>query len=80
MNGAAVMRGVAATAQRAGDAAATRAGEAIAARLQRVPGISAAADDGVVRVRGRGLLARVLGSRRRAADARLRALMTGDER
>ena len=80
MNGAAVMRGLAAAAQQAGDAAVLRAGETIAERAQGVSGVMAVAEAGAVRVRGRGLLARVFGSRRRAADGRLRALVTGDER
>ena len=81
MNGAAVLRGVTAVAVSAADAAVLRATDALAARAEALlPGAVVVAEPGVVWVQARGLTARAYGSRRRGADARLRALIAGDER
>ena len=55
------------------DSAVDRAMMALAARAAGLPGISVSIADAVV-LQGRGLVARAFGSRRRAADPRLRAL------
>lgn len=81
MNGAAVLRGVAAAAEGRAAAAIDRAARTLAARAaERFPALEADAEAGRVRLRGSGLLARAFGSRRRAADPRLAALVIGDDR
>lgn len=70
--------------ERAGAVAGARAADAAAAalaqRLGQVAGLRAEVNDSAVRLTGRGLFARVFGSRRRAADAELLAILSGDER
>ncbi|MEY2882604.1 MAG: hypothetical protein RL490_328 [Pseudomonadota bacterium] len=68
--------------ERAGAAAGARAADAasaaLARRLGQVAGVAAKVADGAVRVSGRGLHARAFGTRRRAADAELVAILAGD--
>lgn len=70
--------------ERSGAAAGARAADAAAAglarRLGQVAGVSADVADGAVIVSGRGLHARAFGTRRRAADAELSAILAGDRR
>lgn len=80
MSVARVLAGLEAVAVRAAAAAIAGETRALAARVSGVPGVVAEAEDGVVRLRGRGLLARALGSRRRGPDAALAAAVRGDGR
>ena len=82
IGGAFSRRLLAAGAARA-DSAVERATMALAARAAGLPGVTVSIAGGVV-LQGRGLVARAFGSRRHAADPRLRALTsdlqtTGDE-
>jgi hypothetical protein len=83
MSSGALSRRLLAVAAARADSAVGRAMMALAARAAGLPGISVSIGDGVV-LQGRGLVARAFGSRRRAADPRLRALTsdlqeTGDQ-
>lgn len=81
MSAAAVLRGAIAAAASLSDAAVARAGDVMAARLKvAVPDLVVSTEPGAVRLQGRRLIVRAFGSRRRAADASLRALTGGDER
>ena len=73
MSSGALSRRLLAVAAARTDNAVDRATMALAARAAGLPGISVSIADGVV-LQGRGLVARAFGSRRRAADPRLRAL------
>jgi hypothetical protein len=80
MNAAAVLRRIVA----AGETAAAAAEAAVVARAiaqaEAVPGLAAQAGSDGVQLRGRGLLARAFGSRRRAADPRIASLGRGEMR
>jgi hypothetical protein len=77
MTGASIWAGLLARATARGETAAGVAKSALAARAAGLPGITVTiADD--VRLHGHGLVVRAFGSRRRAADPRLRALIAGD--
>ena len=77
---AGVVRAIAAAGTAAAQAAVERASDRVAARAARIPGVMAEAEAGAVRLRGRGLLARAFGSRRRSADPGLSEILAGDER
>ncbi len=75
-NGAVVLDEVAARGVAAGAAAVTRASAALAARAAaEFPDVTAVAGADAVLLRAPGLVARALGSRRRAADPRLTGLV-----
>ena len=79
MNSDRIVRGMMAAATAGADAAVARATADVAARAtRRFPEIAVEQAPGTIRLRGRGLLARAFGTRRRAADPRLADLGTGD--
>lgn len=74
-----IVRGLAASATAAADAAVARATADVAARVdRRLPEILVEQAPGTIWLRGRGLLARAFGTRRRASDPRLADFATGD--
>lgn len=73
-----LIRTVVAAGDAAAAAAVVRASETLAVRAGAVPGLAAEiAADGVL-LRGRGLVARAFGSRRRTADPRIAGLGRGE--
>ncbi|MBC7520235.1 MAG: hypothetical protein H7268_03965 [Sandarakinorhabdus sp.] len=79
MNSDRIVRGLAAAATVAADAGVARATADVADRAtRRFPEIAVEQAPGTIWLRGRGLLARAFGTRRRAADPRLADLTTGD--
>jgi hypothetical protein len=78
MTGALVLAGLLARATACGETAVGIAKTALAARAAGLPGVTASIGDDV-RLHGHGLVARAFGSRRRAADPRLRALLAGGD-
>lgn len=80
MNAGAVLRRLSAAADAAAATAEAAAVTQVIAKAEALPGLIAEAGPDGVQLRGRGLLARAFGSRRRSADPRIRGLGTGEKR
>jgi hypothetical protein len=77
MTGASIWAGLLARATARGETAAGVAKSALAARAAGLPGVTVTIGEDV-QLHGHGLAARAFGSRRGAADPRLRALIASD--
>jgi hypothetical protein len=80
MNAGPVLRRIAAAADGAAVAVEAVVITRVIAQAEAVPRLTAQAGSDGVEVRGRGLLARAFGSRRRAADPRIASLGRGEMR